>query len=96
MVAARFKALSDPTRLQLVQALHERELNVSQLVEISGTTQANVSKHLAVLAEGMILGRRRAGSNVFYYIADDSILQICDLMCRKLHEELDRRAAELD
>lgn len=96
MVATRFKALSDPTRLQLVQALHERELNVSQLVALSGTTQANVSKHLAVLAESMILGRRRSGANVFYYIADDSVLQICELMCRKLQAELDRRAAELD
>ena len=96
LIAGRFKVLSDPTRLRLLNALHDGELNVSQLVEAVGSQQANVSKHLSILADSMILGRRRAGSNVYYFIADDSILQICDLMCRKLQEEFDLRASELE
>ena len=95
LIGTRLKVLSDPTRLQLLQALQDGELNVSQLVEIAGSTQANVSKHLAVLADSMMVGRRRSGSNVFYYISDDSIFQICNLMCRKLQAEVDQRAADL-
>ncbi len=96
MIANRFKVLSDPTRLQLLQALRQGERNVTELVQATGTQQANVSKHLALLADAMMVARRRAGANVYYVIADASILQLCELMCNRLQQEFEARSAEFE
>lgn len=96
MIANRFKVLSDPTRLQLLQALRQGERNVTELVQATGTQQANVSKHLALLADASMVARRRAGANVYYVIADDSILQLCELMCNRLQKEFEARSAEFE
>ena len=97
MIAGRFKVLSDPSRLQLLQILlRQGERNVTQLVEATGTQQANVSKHLAILSKAKMVSRRRAGANVFYSIGDPSILQLCDLMCNQLQREFEARSAEFE
>jgi ArsR family transcriptional regulator len=95
LVAARFKLLSEPMRLRLLQALHDGERNVSQLVEASGATQANVSKHLGLLCEAGILRRRKAGMHVFYAIADPLVFELCSLMCSRMQEDLVRRVTHL-
>jgi DNA-binding transcriptional ArsR family regulator len=81
IVAARFRALADESRLQLLQLLFEGERSVQELCELSGLGQANVSKHLAILAEQGILERRRQGLFMFYRIGDDSIYELCNLVC---------------
>ena len=93
MVAARFKVLADPTRLRLLHALESGEKNVTQLVTATGGLQANISKHLALLANAGMVGRRKEGLNVFYFIADETILRLCALMCSKLQKEFDQKAA---
>jgi ArsR family transcriptional regulator len=95
LVAARFRVLAEPMRLRLLNALHGGELSVNALVEATGAGQANVSKHLAVLAEAGVVGRRREGLNVFYFIADPIIFQLCDLVCQRMREELAERASAL-
>ncbi len=92
-VAERFKALSEPTRLMLLYALMDGEKNVSELVRETGGLQANVSKHLAVLLDAGILGRRRQGTSAYYRIADESVFELCDLVCGSIH---DRLLAELE
>jgi DNA-binding transcriptional ArsR family regulator len=92
-VAERFKALSEPMRLRLIYALMDGEKNVSQLVEETGGLQANVSKHLAVLLDIGILGRRKHGTSAYYRITDESVFELCDLVCGSIH---DRLAAELE
>ncbi|HOW66484.1 MAG TPA: metalloregulator ArsR/SmtB family transcription factor [Candidatus Paceibacterota bacterium] len=94
IIANRFKVLSDPSRLRILHALQGGEMNVSQLVAATGISQANVSKHLALLLEAVMVGRRREGANVFYSIADSCVFELCDLMCNKLQREFDTRAAE--
>jgi ArsR family transcriptional regulator len=94
IIASRFKVLSDPSRLRLLHALQQGEMNVSQLVAVTGISQANVSKHLALLLDAVMVGRRREGANVFYYISDRCVFELCDLMCNKLQREFDTRAAE--
>jgi DNA-binding transcriptional ArsR family regulator len=80
-VAARFKVLSEPARLQVLDALRPGPLHVSALMDATGLNQANLSKHLRVLhAEGLV-SRRRDGLFVFYQIADRSVLELCDLVC---------------
>ncbi len=86
LIAHRFKMLSEPTRLRLLQLLMDGEKSVNELVAASDTTQANVSKHLGILAEGGLVARRKVGVSTLYRIADPSIFQLCDLVCRSLQE----------
>jgi ArsR family transcriptional regulator len=87
-VAERFKALSEPMRLKLVYALMEGEKSVSRLVEETGGLQANVSKHLGILLDAGVLARRKEGTSAYYRIADETVLELCDLVCGSLEERL--------
>ncbi|MEZ5285640.1 MAG: metalloregulator ArsR/SmtB family transcription factor [Vicinamibacterales bacterium] len=80
-VAARFKVLSEPARLQVLDALRGGPLHVSALMEATGLNQANLSKHLQVLHGQGLVARKRDGLFVFYEVADDSVLELCDLVC---------------
>ena len=81
IVALRFKALSDASRLQILQSLFNGERSVQELCETTGMSQANVSKHLSVLAEQGIVKKRRQGLFVYYSIGDNSIYELCDIVC---------------
>ena len=93
IVARRFAVLAVPTRLRLIQALFDGEKNVTELVEISGGTQANVSRHLQTLIAAHVLARRKEGLQVFYRIADPTIPKLCELVCGSLEKSLSRQAA---
>jgi ArsR family transcriptional regulator len=92
-VAERFKVLSEPMRLKLLYALMDGEKSVSELVQETGGMQANVSKHLGLLLDDGVVGRRKQGLNSYYRITDESIFELCDLVCGSIH---DRLAAELE
>ncbi len=81
IVASRFRALSDASRLQILQTLFTGEHSVQDLCELTAMSQANVSKHLSVLAEQGIVQKRRQGLFVYYSIADDTIYEMCDIVC---------------
>jgi ArsR family transcriptional regulator len=89
LIAARFKVLSEPMRLKLIIALESGEKNVGQLVEATGGTQANISRHLQSLTEAGILGRRKEGLMVYYFIADPTIFDLCENVCGSLQKRLD-------
>lgn len=89
MLGEQFKAFSEPMRLKLVYALMDEEKSVSELVEKTGGLQANVSKHLRMLLETGIVERRKQGLNSYYRIADDSVFELCDLMCNSIQERLE-------
>ena len=86
-VAERFKALAEPARLQLLDALRRGERTVGELAEITGLQNANVSKHLQLLRRMGFIVRRKEGLFVHYRLADDTVFQLCDLMCGKLEEQ---------
>lgn len=96
LVAARFKMLAEPMRLRLLHALHDGELSVTQLVEATAATQANVSKHLGLMVDAGLLRRRKDGLNVFYSITDPIVFELCDLVCSRLQAEFDRKAAHFE
>ena len=79
LIARRFRALSDPTRLRILDFLRNRdEASVGELTEALGTSQQNVSKHLsALLAEGFV-ARRKRGTSALYRIADPGVHELCD------------------
>ena len=88
-VAQRFKVLSEPIRLQLLNQLQTNgEMNVQELMEATGHRQATVSKHLGLMAREGILKRRKEGLHVYYDISDPSISGLCMLVCARLREEI--------
>lgn len=84
LIAERFKALAEPARLQILAALRQRDLTVTELVEETGLGQANVSKHLQLLHTMGFVERRKAGLFVYYALADQSVFDLCDLMCGRI------------
>lgn len=91
MIAARFKLLADPMRLRILHALGNAEMTVSQLVEATKGGQANISKHLGALLEAGIVARRKEGLNAYYSIADETIFDLCDMVCSRLEAQFAAR-----
>lgn len=79
--AELFGLLSTPTRLRIVCHLCEGEKNVGELMALVGVSQSNISQHLGVLYRGGIVGRRRAGSQIFYRIVSQRVLWLRDVVC---------------
>jgi len=90
LIARRFKALSEASRLKLIHALRPGELSVSELVEETGLAQANASRHLQLLVDVGILKRRKEGLSVFYAIADQGIFDLCEMVCGSIQKRLER------
>ncbi len=88
LVARRFHVLGEPTRVRLLDRLREGEATVHELAEAVGSSQQNVSKHLQLLADGGVVARRRAGNHVFYAIADDGVLGLCEQVCGSIERHL--------
>jgi len=90
-IAERFKALGEPMRLRLLQALRHGECPVGELAERTGGGQANVSKHLQVLYQQGYVDRRKEGTTIWYRITDPQVFKMCELVCGGLEEELERK-----
>ena len=83
-MAARFRALGDPTRLNILERLFRSPASVGEVLEHVGGTQANVSKHLGVLRAQGLVGRQKQGNRTVYSIADPSLERICSVVCAAL------------
>lgn len=94
-VAEHLKVLADPTRLRLLFELAEGEICVGDLAGQVGGSQANVSKHLAVLRKAGLVTCRRDGMNVCYSIVDPSVFTVCRTVRDALSARADRQAEEL-
>jgi len=90
-IAERFKALGEPMRLRLLQALRAGERSVGELAEETDGGQANVSKHLQVLLQQGFVDRRKEGTTTWYRITDPQVFTMCELVCGGLEEELNRK-----
>jgi DNA-binding transcriptional ArsR family regulator len=92
LMADKFRMLSDPTRLMILRALMTSgEQNVGQVVEATGSTQANISKHLKQLAAAGLIARRKEGLNVIYRLDDPVVEKICHLVCETILKELEHQ-----
>jgi ArsR family transcriptional regulator len=89
LIARRFRALSDPTRLRILDALRDRgEASVSELADLLESSQQNVSKHLAALrAEGYV-GRRKEKTSSLYRISDPAVHELCEQVCSGIEAQL--------
>ncbi len=98
LVAARFRTLGEPVRILILQVLQSGERNVTELVLSVGSTQPNISKHLRILQDSGLVGRRQDGNNVYYSIADPTVIDLCDAVCQSIGTRLTKHvsiAAEL-
>ena len=91
LIAARLKALAEPARLQILNALRKGERTVTELGDATGLGQANLSQHLRILHTLGFVERRKEGLFVYYALVDDSVFVICDVMCDRLGEEAKAR-----
>ncbi|MFO1489266.1 MAG: metalloregulator ArsR/SmtB family transcription factor [Verrucomicrobiota bacterium] len=92
-VSRLFAVLAEPSRLLLLQALHDGPLSVTELVEATEIKQANVSKHLAVLHTHHLVKRERDGITIRYEIADPMVFSLCGLVCAKMQRDLKKAVA---
>jgi DNA-binding transcriptional ArsR family regulator len=88
LVVRRFRVLAEVMRIRLLDRLRDGEATVGELAEELATSQQNVSKHLGVLAEAGILGRRKEGNRVYYRIVDESVFALCEQVCGSLQQQL--------
>lgn len=91
LIAERFRALSDPTRVKLLDRLREREATVLELTAEIGTTQQNISKHLGVLRRSGIVARRKQGNFAYYRIDDEGVFDLCEAVCGSLRQQVETR-----
>lgn len=95
-IAQYFKVLSEVSRLQVLCCLKAGESkNVTEIMAETGLGQANVSKHLKLLAQAGMVTRQPQGVSVYYQITDPLIFELCELVCDRLTTRLDEQAAQL-
>ena len=93
VVAARFKVLSEPLRLHILQYLENGESSVTTVTKAVDSTQPNVSKHLKMLQDEGLVAKRQDGNTVYYRIADETVFELCDVVCGSLKAKFSDRSA---
>jgi DNA-binding transcriptional ArsR family regulator len=92
-VAAYFQALSEPTRLQILNLLRQGERSVGELAQLCGYSSANISRHLTLLTQHGLVARESRGNSAIYTIADPSVYALCDLVCGNIARQFEKLAA---
>jgi DNA-binding transcriptional ArsR family regulator len=87
VIAERFKALAEPSRLEILSVLKGGERTVTEILDRTGLGQANVSKHLQVLYAAGFVERRKDGVSTCYRLADADVFRLCELMCGRLEKQ---------
>ncbi|HKE79075.1 MAG TPA: metalloregulator ArsR/SmtB family transcription factor [Solirubrobacteraceae bacterium] len=95
LIGERFKVLSEPMRIRLLDQLRDGPASVGELQEALGASQQNVSKHLMVLLRADMVSRTKEGTSSLYAIADESVFALCELVCGGLQRQLDELGAVL-
>lgn len=85
------KIFSNAKRLEIINALKEKEMSASELIERIGLSKANLSQHMSVLKSKGVISTRREGVNIYYRISNAKITQACDLMREVLLEQLQEK-----
>jgi DNA-binding transcriptional ArsR family regulator len=88
LIAQRFRVIGEPMRIRLLDALRDGPLTINELTEFLGATQQNVSKHVGVLSQAGIVGREKDGTRVRCFIADDSVFELCEMVCGGLRQQV--------
>jgi DNA-binding transcriptional ArsR family regulator len=81
-------ALADPKRILILYALSEKNVNVSELAHIIGTSQPTASRHLKILREGGLVISERHGASVVYQLTDPRFIEALDILRSILRDRI--------
>ncbi len=84
------KALADKNRLRIINFLKNGEKSVGEIRPKIGTTQSNVSQHLRILKDAGIVDNRRKGKTVYYFIVNEKIFALLDIIDEIVEENIKR------
>jgi len=85
------KVFSNPTRLEILNLLRGRELSVTELIEKTRLSQANISQHLSIMKSKGIVASNRKGKNIYYKLTNPKIIRAFDIIKEVLSERLRSR-----
>jgi DNA-binding transcriptional ArsR family regulator len=89
LIARRFRALADPTRLRILDYLrNHEEASVGEIADALEASQQNVSKHLSALLAEAFVARRKQGTSSLYRISDPGVHELCDGVCAGIEAQL--------
>jgi DNA-binding transcriptional ArsR family regulator len=88
-VAEYFRALSEPMRLRILNALCAGELSVGEIAQQMESSAANISRHLSQMARHGLIARSTRGNSVYYGIADPTVHALCELVCGSIARRYD-------
>jgi len=80
LAAQAIKAIAHPLRLKILCVLGDQEISVQEIVDQVGTTQSNISQHLAILRDKGVLATRKDANRVYYRIGDLRTLKLVGMM----------------
>jgi len=90
------QAVGDPKRIQILYTLHENPCHVTGIAEQLDLPQPTVSRHLALLKQRGLVKNERDGASVVYYLTDDRIIEVLDIMRQMLRDVLTQQTSKLD
>ncbi len=96
LVSRRFRMLGEPQRLRILQTLEAGERSVTEVTAALDTSQSNISKHLQALNDAGLVGRKRKGNSILYFIADPMIFKLCELVCRGAAQDAQQKLSVLE
>lgn len=82
------RTLGSAARIEILNALRDREKTVSEITKVLGARQANVSQHLALLRQRRVVATRKEGTSIYYKVSNPKIIRACELMRQVLLEQL--------
>ena len=95
LIAERFRVLSEPMRIRLLDALRAGPATVRSCSATTGASQQNVSKHLGLLLRSRLVTRSKEGNFARYAIADEGVFELCEHVCGGLRREFEELDAQL-
>lgn len=96
-IALYFRALSDPIRLRILNAIRCNPCTIGELTKLLNENQGNISKHVKILADAGVVFRQACGTKTLISIIDDHIFelcaQVCDVLAKRLQSDAQKAAA---
>ena len=85
------KVFSNPIRLEILHLLRYDELSVTELIEKSRLSQANISQHLAIMKSRGVVVSRRDGKNIYYRLASPKMIKAFDIIRDAIIEKMEKK-----
>ena len=84
------KVFSNPTRLEILNLLRDRELSVTKLIGKTKLSQSNISQHLSIMKSKGIVASNRKGKNICYNLTNPKIIEAFDIIREVLAERMNK------